>query len=207
MIQKNSSSWNPATFWNSATWAKLTIPFSIAELERWDTVKVIIILWTYCHFCWIPCQIFYLPLRIILGVVVFNSAKTTHHNALNAWLPQGSQMNGSAQTFCCPHLFQGGWRDWKCCRWTMLRVAKPTTGRKHRFAFMGALPFICGAMSSTAAYGSQRKCSSKSMVHCPTIGLRPKGLWSITLRTSDGVYNSSFGNNYLKQEQHTYVYT
>lgn len=63
------------------------------------------------------------------------------------------------------------------------------------------LPLSCGTISSFPAYGSQRKRSRWSMVHWPTTGFRPNCLWSMTLITSGGMYNSSLGKNWGSQRQ------
>lgn len=52
------------------------------------------------------------------------------------------------------------------------------------------------APSAVMTYGSQRNCSRLVMVHWPTTGFLPNGLWSITLSTMGGVYISSFGSSW-----------
>lgn len=43
--------------------------------------------------------------------------------------------------------------------------------------------------------GSQRNSSRQSMVHWPTTGFLPKGLWSTTFSTMGGAYISSLGRS------------
>lgn len=59
----------------------------------------------------------------------------------------------------------------------------------------GFLPLADMQISLLMRYGSQRNSSRQSMVHCPTTGFLPNGLWSITFSTMGGVYISSFGSS------------
>lgn len=52
------------------------------------------------------------------------------------------------------------------------------------------------ATSATALYGSHLYSTSESMVHWPTTGFLPNGLWSTTFSTIGGVYISSLGKSF-----------
>lgn len=61
---------------------------------------------------------------------------------------------------------------------------------------MKAVPLADMQTSLLIRCGSQRNSSRQSMVHWPTTGFLPNGLWSMTFSTMGGVYISSLGRSW-----------
>lgn len=65
----------------------------------------------------------------------------------------------------------------------------------HNSCVCALIPLADMHTSLLMRCGSQRNSSRQSMVHCPTTGFLPNGLWSITFSTMGGVYISSLGRS------------